>query len=57
MAFFWNSGNPLIGWIRNRVFATMERDEPLRRKMLALVAGLSDRPYSAWDRLRALAGI
>ena len=35
----------------------MERDEPLRRKMLALVAGLSDRPYSAWDRVRALAGI
>jgi 2-polyprenyl-6-methoxyphenol hydroxylase-like FAD-dependent oxidoreductase len=45
MAFFWNTGNPLIGWIRNRVFAAMERDEPLRRKMLALVAGLSDRPY------------
>ena len=57
MAFFWNTGNPLIGWIRDRVFATMERDEPLRRKMLALGAGLSDRPYSAWDRVRALAGI
>jgi 2-polyprenyl-6-methoxyphenol hydroxylase-like FAD-dependent oxidoreductase len=57
MAFFWNTGNPLIGWIRDRVFAAMERDEPLRRKMLALVAGLSDRPYSAWDRVRALAGI
>lgn len=57
MAFFWNTGNPLVGWIRDRVFATMERDEPLRRKMLALVAGLSDRPYSAWDRIRALAGI
>jgi 2-polyprenyl-6-methoxyphenol hydroxylase-like FAD-dependent oxidoreductase len=54
MAFFWNTGNPAIAWIRDRVFATMERDEPLRRKMLELVAGLSDRPYTPWDRVRAL---
>ncbi|MEO5657876.1 MAG: FAD-dependent monooxygenase, partial [Nitrospiria bacterium] len=54
MAFFWNTGNPMIAWLRDRVFATLERDDDLRRKMLALVAGVSDRPYSAWDRVRAL---
>lgn len=55
MAFFWNAGNPLIAAIRDRVFVTLGRDEYLRTKMLSLVAGLSHRPYSAWDRLRAIA--
>jgi 2-polyprenyl-6-methoxyphenol hydroxylase-like FAD-dependent oxidoreductase len=54
MAFFWNTGNPLVGWVRDRVFTTLERDEYLRRKMLDLVAGLSGRSYTAWDRVRAL---
>lgn len=54
MAFFWNTGNPIVTSIRDRVFATLGRDEHLRTKMLSLVAGLSSRSYSAWDRLRAL---
>ncbi len=54
MAFFWNAGNPIVTAIRDRVFATLGRDEYLRTKMLSLVAGLSARPYSIWDRVRAL---
>lgn len=54
MAFFWNAGHPMVTAIRDRVFATLERDDYLRTKMLSLVAGLSDRRYSAWDRVRAL---
>jgi 2-polyprenyl-6-methoxyphenol hydroxylase-like FAD-dependent oxidoreductase len=54
MAFFWNTGNPIVARIRDRVFATLDRKDDLRHKMLALVAGLSDRPFSTWDRVRAL---
>lgn len=54
MAFFWNAGNPIVTAIRDRVFATLGRDEYLRTKMLSLVAGVSARPYSIWDRVRAL---
>jgi 2-polyprenyl-6-methoxyphenol hydroxylase-like FAD-dependent oxidoreductase len=54
MAFFWNAGNPIVTSIRDRVFTTLGRDEYLRTKMLSLVAGLSHRPYSTWDRVRAL---
>jgi 2-polyprenyl-6-methoxyphenol hydroxylase-like FAD-dependent oxidoreductase len=54
MAFFWNAGHPLVTAIRDRVFATLGHDDYLRTKMLSLVAGVSDRPYSTWDRVRAL---
>ncbi len=54
MAFFWNTGHPIVARIRDRVFATLDRKDDLRHKMLALVAGLSDQPFSTWDRIRAL---
>ncbi|MEW6684415.1 MAG: NAD(P)/FAD-dependent oxidoreductase [Nitrospirota bacterium] len=54
MAFFWNTGNPIVASIRDRVFSTLGRNEYLRTKMLSLVAGLSDRRFSVWDRARAL---
>jgi 2-polyprenyl-6-methoxyphenol hydroxylase-like FAD-dependent oxidoreductase len=54
MAFFWNTGNPIVASIRDRVFTTLGRNEYLRTKMLSLVAGLSYRRFSAWDRVRAL---
>jgi len=54
MTFFWNTGNPLIGFIRDRVFATLDRKDDLRAKMLAVVGGLSDQPFTMWDRVRAL---
>lgn len=54
MTFFWNTGNPLIGWVRDRVFATLDRKDDLRFKMLEVVAGLSYRPYTMWDRIRVL---
>jgi 2-polyprenyl-6-methoxyphenol hydroxylase-like FAD-dependent oxidoreductase len=54
MAYFWNTGNPVVASIRDRVFATLGRNEYLRNKMLSLVAGLSNQRFSAWDRVRAL---
>ncbi|MFZ5862021.1 MAG: FAD-dependent monooxygenase [Nitrospirota bacterium] len=54
MAFFWNTGHPIVARVRDRVFATLDRKDDLRHKMLTLVAGLSDRPFSLWDRVRAL---
>ena len=54
MTFFWNTGNPVIGLIRDRVFATLDRKDDLRAKMLAVVGGLSDQPYTLWERIRAL---
>jgi 2-polyprenyl-6-methoxyphenol hydroxylase-like FAD-dependent oxidoreductase len=54
MAFFWNTGNPVLARVRDRVFATLDRKDDLRHKMLTLVAGLSDQPFSPWDRVRAL---
>jgi 2-polyprenyl-6-methoxyphenol hydroxylase-like FAD-dependent oxidoreductase len=54
MAFFWNAGNPLVTGIRDRVFATLDRKDDLRHKMLRLVAGLSDQRFTLRDRVRAL---
>jgi len=54
MTLFWNTGNPFTGLIRDRVFATLDRKDDLRLKMLELVAGLSYRPYTMWDRIRAI---
>jgi 2-polyprenyl-6-methoxyphenol hydroxylase-like FAD-dependent oxidoreductase len=54
MALFWNTGNPVLVRVRDRVFATLDRKDDLRHKMLTLVAGLSNRRFSPWDRVRAL---
>jgi 6-methylpretetramide 4-monooxygenase len=51
---FWNTGNPLLGYLRNRVFRTLDRNRRLRYHVLATTAGLrSTAPFGLIDRLIA----
>src|SRR3989454_7527338 len=51
---FWNTGNPLLAYLRDRVFKTLDRNQRLRYRVLAVTAGLLDRPpFSLLDRLMA----
>lgn len=51
---FWNTGNPVLGYLRNRVFRTLDRNRRLRYQVLATTAGLRTiAPFSLMDRLIA----
>jgi 6-methylpretetramide 4-monooxygenase len=52
--FFWNTGNPLVAWLRDRVFRTLDRNARLRYRVLSTTAGLRQTaPFSMLDRLIA----
>lgn len=51
--FFWNAGDPVRTWLRDRVFRTLDRNARLRYKMLAQVAGVEVQPYTLLDYLKA----
>jgi len=52
---FWNTGNPLLAHLRDRVFKTLDRNQRLRYRVLAATAGLLDTPpFSLLDRLMAV---
>jgi 2-polyprenyl-6-methoxyphenol hydroxylase-like FAD-dependent oxidoreductase len=52
--FYWNTGNPVIAWLRDRVFHTLDRNARLRYQVLATTAGLRKTPpFSFVDRLIA----
>ena len=51
---FWNSGNPIFGWLRDRVFRTLDRNRRLRHAVLETTAGLRESAPFGWlDRLMA----
>lgn len=51
---FWNTGNPLLGFLRDRVFKTLDRNPRLRYRVLATTAGLRTAPpFALLDRLMA----
>jgi len=51
---FWNSGNPVLRYLRDRVFRTLDRNRRLRYQVLATTAGLrSVPPFTLQDRLIA----
>ena len=55
--FFWNTGNPILAYLRDRVFTTLDKNKRLQYQVLAVTAGLSETPPFGWiDRLQA-AGI
>ncbi len=54
LTLLWNSGNPLIVRMRNRIFRTVDRDPALKKKILSQVAGISPRGFNLVDRLVAL---
>jgi 6-methylpretetramide 4-monooxygenase len=50
--FFWNTGNPLLGYLRDRVFRGMDRNKRLSYQVLATTAGFrSTPPFGLLDRL------
>lgn len=52
--FFWNTGNPLLARLRDRVFRTLDRNPRLRYQMLTTTAGWRrTRPFSVVDRVMA----
>lgn len=52
--FFWNTGNPLLSALRNRVFQTIDGNRRLQYQVLTATAGLRESPPFGWlDRLRA----
>ena len=49
---FWNTGNPLLAYLRDRVFKGMERNKRLSYRVLATTAGFrSEPPFGLLDRL------
>jgi 2-polyprenyl-6-methoxyphenol hydroxylase-like FAD-dependent oxidoreductase len=51
---FWNTANPIIGFLRDRVFSTLDRNARLRYRVLSTTAGLrKDPPFGLLDRLMA----
>lgn len=52
--FFWNTGNPVLAWLRDRVFVTIDRNPRLHYQVLSATAGLRQAPPFSWlDRLQA----
>jgi len=51
---FWNTANPVIACLRDRVFRTLDRNARLRYRVLSTTAGLRrDAPFTMMDRLMA----
>jgi len=52
--FFWNTGNPLLGMLRDRVFRTMDANRRLQYQVLSATAGLrATAPFGWLDRFQA----
>jgi 2-polyprenyl-6-methoxyphenol hydroxylase-like FAD-dependent oxidoreductase len=51
---FWNTANPVVAFLRDRVFSTLDRNARLRYRVLSTTAGLrKDPPFGMMDRLMA----
>jgi 6-methylpretetramide 4-monooxygenase len=52
--FYWNTGNPVVAFLRDRVFQTLDRNPRLRYQVLSTTAGLRQTaPFSLIDRVIA----
>ena len=51
---FWNTANPAVAFLRDRVFRTLDRNPRLRYRVLSTTAGLRQAPpFNMLDRLMA----
>jgi len=51
---FWNTGNPVLAFLRDRVFRTIGKNKRLSHKVLETTAGLRETPpFGLLDRLMA----
>ena len=53
MTLVWNSGNPLVVKVRERVFRGIGRRPPLERKIVRTISGMGFEPLTAMDRMNA----
>lgn len=53
-AWLWNTGNPLLAWLRDRAFRRIGRRPNLLSKVLETEAGLRVAPLSVPERLQAV---
>ncbi len=52
---FWNTANPMIAFLRDRVFNTLDHNARLRYRVLSTTAGLrKDPPFGLLDRFMAV---
>jgi len=52
--FYWNTGNPVVAFLRDRVFHTLDRNARLRYQVLSTTAGLrTTAPFSLIDQVIA----
>ena len=52
--FFWNTGNPILSFLRDRVFRTIDGNPRLQYQVLTATAGLRETPPFNWlDRVQA----
>ncbi|MDF0644391.1 MAG: NAD(P)/FAD-dependent oxidoreductase [Nitrospira sp.] len=52
--FYWNTGNPAIAFLRDRVFRTLDKNARLRYQVLSTTAGLrTTEPFTLLDRVIA----
>jgi 2-polyprenyl-6-methoxyphenol hydroxylase-like FAD-dependent oxidoreductase len=52
--FYWNTGNPVVAFLRDRVFQTLDRNARLRYQVLSTTAGLrTTAPFNLLDRVIA----
>jgi 6-methylpretetramide 4-monooxygenase len=53
-AWLWNAGNPVLGWLRDRIFSEIGRQPGLLRKVMETEAGIRVAPLSIFERLQVL---
>lgn len=53
MTWIWNSGNPVIVALREKVFRGMDRVPSVSRKIVRTISGLSFEPLTSLDKIRA----
>ena len=52
--FYWNTGSPVVAFLRDRVFQTLDRNARLRYQVLSTTAGLrTTAPFTLIDRVIA----
>lgn len=53
MTWVWNSGNPFIVAVRERVFRGMDRTPALGQKIVRTISGMAFEPLTSLDKLKA----
>jgi len=54
LTWLWNTGNPLLVWLRDRILKNIGQNPRLGRKTLFTISGLASQPFNLLDRLIAL---